>query len=101
MIRLAGLTVRSPQNPAGDIEIVVTGTRPAEKLYEELFYDPVNATRTAQPRIFRSSAAERPATDLPQALARLEAALAAEDEAEVRRVLFEYVDEQPPAVTRR
>jgi FlaA1/EpsC-like NDP-sugar epimerase len=101
MIRLAGLTVRSPQNQTGDIEIVVTGARPAEKLYEELFYDPVNATRTAQPRIFRSSAAERPATDLPQALARLEAALAAEDEAEVRRVLFEYVDEQPPAVTRR
>jgi FlaA1/EpsC-like NDP-sugar epimerase len=93
MIRLAGLSVRSPQQPDGDVEVVVTGARPAEKLHEELFYDPANATRTAQPRIFRSPSAQRAAADVPQALARLEAALAAEDELEVRRVLFEYVRE--------
>ncbi len=37
MIRLAGLSVRSPQNPDGDIEIAMTGARPGEKLNEELF----------------------------------------------------------------
>ncbi len=93
MIRLAGLSVRSPQHPDGDIEIVTTGARPGEKLYEELFYDPAYATRTAQPRIFRSPSAARPTDDLPQALGRLEAALGAEDEAEMRRVLFDYVAE--------
>jgi FlaA1/EpsC-like NDP-sugar epimerase len=93
MIRLAGLTVRSPQNPRGDIEIAVTGSRPGEKLYEELFYDPAHATRTAQPRIFRSPSAAGRTVGLTEALDRLEAALAAEDEAEMRRVLFEYVAE--------
>lgn len=93
MIRLAGLTERSASNPGGDIEIAVTGSRPGEKLYEELFYDPAHASRTAQPRIFRSPSAARGTADLPTALARLEAALAAEDEAEVRRILFDYVAE--------
>jgi FlaA1/EpsC-like NDP-sugar epimerase len=93
MIRLAGLSVRSPQNPNGDIEIAVTGSRPGEKLYEELFYDPARATRTAQPRIFRSPSAARSTADLPQALGRLEAALRAEDEVEMRRLLFDYVAE--------
>src|SRR5690606_20893829 len=36
MIRLAGLSVRKESNPHGDIEIVVTGKRPGEKMYEEL-----------------------------------------------------------------
>jgi len=93
MIRLAGLSVRSAENPEGDIEIAVTGSRPGEKLYEELFYDPARATRTVQPRIFRSPSAARGTTDLPEALARLEAALMAEDEAETRRVLFDFVAE--------
>jgi len=36
MIELSGLTVRDEKHPEGDIEIVVTGLRPGEKLYEEL-----------------------------------------------------------------
>ena len=36
MIELSGLTLRDKFNPDGDIEIVVTGLRPGEKLYEEL-----------------------------------------------------------------
>ncbi len=36
MIRLSGLTERSPENPAGDIEIKSVGLRPGEKLFEEL-----------------------------------------------------------------
>lgn len=37
MIQLSGLTVRDSDNPEGDIEIVYTGLRAGEKLYEELF----------------------------------------------------------------
>jgi len=36
MVELSGLTVRDKENPDGDIELVMTGLRPAEKLYEEL-----------------------------------------------------------------
>ncbi len=36
MIRMSGFTVQDNNNPGGDIEIVYTGLRPAEKLYEEL-----------------------------------------------------------------
>lgn len=36
MIRLSGKQIRDNLNPNGDIEIVYTGLRPGEKLYEEL-----------------------------------------------------------------
>lgn len=36
MISLSGLSLRSKDNPDGDIEIVEIGLRPGEKLYEEL-----------------------------------------------------------------
>lgn len=92
MVRLAGLTVRSPANPRGDIEIVATGARPGEKLAEELFFDPANAERTEQQRILRSPPAARSTADLEPALARLKAAIERENEAEVRDVLFGYVE---------
>ena len=88
MIRLAGLSVKSEDNPTGDIAIVETGTRPGEKLTEELFFDPANAERTEQPKILRSPPAARSTSDLEAALANLARALECEDEAEVRRVLF-------------
>ena len=36
MIKLSGKTIKDKTNPNGDIEIVETGLRPGEKLYEEL-----------------------------------------------------------------
>ena len=36
MVHLSGLTIRNESNIHGDIEIVYTGLRPGEKLYEEL-----------------------------------------------------------------
>ena len=39
MIKLSGLTVKNETNPDGEIEIVFTGLRPGEKLYEELLID--------------------------------------------------------------
>jgi FlaA1/EpsC-like NDP-sugar epimerase len=50
MIRLMGLTVRDADHPDGDIEIVYTGLRPAEKLYEELLIGN-NVTGTMHPMI--------------------------------------------------
>jgi len=53
MIHLAGYTVRDEANPEGDIEIRVTGLRPAEKLFEELLIGK-NVTGTEHPRILRA-----------------------------------------------
>jgi FlaA1/EpsC-like NDP-sugar epimerase len=36
MIRLSGFEIKNEDNPGGDIEIVYTGLRPGEKLFEEL-----------------------------------------------------------------
>jgi FlaA1/EpsC-like NDP-sugar epimerase len=53
MVRLSGLTVRDAQDPDGDIEIVETGLRPGEKLYEELLIGD-NPEPTNHPRILRA-----------------------------------------------
>jgi FlaA1/EpsC-like NDP-sugar epimerase len=50
MVQLSGLSVQDEQNPHGDVEIVVTGLRPGEKLYEELLIGE-NPTSTSHPRI--------------------------------------------------
>lgn len=50
MIELSGLSVKSEENPDGDIEIVVTGLRKGEKLYEELLIGRFSE-RTIHPRI--------------------------------------------------
>jgi FlaA1/EpsC-like NDP-sugar epimerase len=92
MIRLAGLTVRSPQNPGGDIEVTVTGARPGEKLFEELFYDPAQANTTQHPKIMRARMGARANTDIAAALAELQAALDAADETALRKVLFDYIE---------
>ena len=53
MVELSGLTVRDDLNPSGDIELVVTGLRPGEKLYEELLIGD-NPKPNQHPRIMKS-----------------------------------------------
>jgi FlaA1/EpsC-like NDP-sugar epimerase len=48
LIRLSGLEVGT------DIEIRFTGTRPGEKLYEELFFDSESALPTGHPKVLRA-----------------------------------------------
>lgn len=91
MIRLAGLTVKDEANADGDIEIAVTGKRPGEKMYEELFYDDANATVTDHPKIMRAARSDGASGQIEEALTHLVAALAAENEAEARRLLFQQI----------
>jgi FlaA1/EpsC-like NDP-sugar epimerase len=51
MIELAGMSLKSPQFPNGDIEIVITGLSKGEKLFEEML---ISSTpeKTIHPKIF-------------------------------------------------
>lgn len=91
MIRLAGLEERDPETGVGDISIVVTGTRPGEKVAEELFYDPARVTPTKQPRILRARRGALEQGALEAALADLQIALDGGDEAELREMLFGFI----------
>lgn len=53
IIRLMGFSEKTEENPDGEIEIIYTGLRPGEKLYEELLIgnDPQG---TAHPRIMKA-----------------------------------------------
>jgi len=91
MIRLAGLTLRNEANPHGDIEIVLTGKRPGEKLYEELFYDPSHAVTTDHPKIMRAAPAARKVV-VEEVLVQLQQHLDEQDEQAVRKLLFDVVN---------
>ena len=78
MIRLSGLTLRDARNPSGEIEIICTGLRPGEKLYEELLID-ADAEATKHPLIFRANEYALPPDVLWPRLNDLEAAIAAQD----------------------
>ena len=54
MIQLAGASLITPENPNGDIEIMVTGLRPGEKLYEELLIGD-NPAPTDNTRIMKAN----------------------------------------------
>lgn len=91
MIKLAGLTVRNESNKDGDIEIVVTGKRPGEKLYEELFYNAASAEVTAHAKIMRASPKEQ-ILDIEETVGQLCKTMEARDEQGSRRLLFEVID---------
>jgi FlaA1/EpsC-like NDP-sugar epimerase len=63
MIQLSGLSIKDASAPYGDIEIIVTGLRPGEKLHEELL---IAGTphETQHPKILRSIDISPPATQL-------------------------------------
>ena len=54
MIHLSGHEVKDDKHPNGDIEIVFTGLRSGEKLYEELIIGDDNVEETAHPLIMQA-----------------------------------------------
>jgi FlaA1/EpsC-like NDP-sugar epimerase len=80
-------------DPDRDVEIVFTGTRPGEKLVEELQLDGEQIAKTRHPRIFIGKLKPYPAATMEIALPRLAALAAANDEPAIRRYLGELLPE--------
>ncbi len=95
MISLMGLTVRDEDNPEGDIEIVYSGLRPAEKLFEELLIG-TNVTGTEHPMIMRAIEHSLPWSQVQQVLDELAIALNRFDCDGVRQLLMQTVAEYKP-----
>lgn len=96
MISLMGLSVRDEDNPEGDIEIVYTGLRPAEKLFEELLIG-TNVTGTEHPMIMRAIEHSLPWSHVQQILEDLWLALGKFDCDRARQLLMQTVAEYKPA----
>ena len=95
MVHLTGLSVRDAANPDGDIEIVYTGLRPAEKLYEELLIGG-NVTGTEHPMIMRAMEPHMPWPELKEILAEMLDALDGFDCQRARALLMRTVTEYQP-----
>ncbi len=96
MVELSGLTVKDEQHPEGDIEIVITGLRPGEKLYEELLIGD-NPIPTQHPRIMKAHEEFIPWSELAAKLAQLEAAVEHGDVGAVRRLMQQLVAGYAPS----
>ena len=95
MVTLAGLTVRDAQHPEGDIEIVFTGLRPAEKMFEELLIG-TNVAGTEHPRILRAVEKCLPWDKLELLLRELAATVQTVDCRRARELLQNAIEEYQP-----
>lgn len=96
MIELSGLRLRTPEEPDGDIEVVFTGLRPGEKLYEELLIGD-NPAPTEHERIMMANEKYLSLRAFEAGCDRLCDAINRQDPELVRRVLAEMVAEYRPA----
>jgi len=92
MVRLSGLSLRDAQHPDGDIEIVCTGLRPGEKLYEELLID-ADSAPTAHPLIYRARERCMPPSQLWPQLDALQDAIARQNQSVALDLLAQLVPE--------
>jgi FlaA1/EpsC-like NDP-sugar epimerase len=92
MVRLSGLSLRDAQHPDGDIEIVCTGLRPGEKLYEELLID-AESEPTSHPLIFRATERAIPPEQLWPQIEAMEAAIRCQDAPAALDLLAQLVPE--------
>jgi FlaA1/EpsC-like NDP-sugar epimerase len=91
MIERAGCTLRDENNPDGDIEIVVTGLRPGEKLHEELLIGEGLLT-TPHPKILRAQERSLSELEMAAALRSLRGAIATGDQNAAINVICTYVE---------
>ena len=96
MIALSGLRVRSKDDPDGDIDVIFSGLRPGEKLYEELLIGE-NPEATEHPRVMMANESFLPLGNLKAGLIEMQAELERQDPIRVRDLLARLVTEYEPA----
>ena len=95
MIELSGLSLRDNNQPDGDIEIVITGLRPGEKLFEELLIGD-NPKSTDHQRIMKAQEDFLPYDLLFKKLMLLNAAIDQNNVSELRDLMKELVSGYQP-----
>jgi FlaA1/EpsC-like NDP-sugar epimerase len=95
MIRLSGLEVKDNENPKGDIEIIFTGLRPGEKLYEELLIGD-NVSKTDNSMIMRANEDLIEWQELEKIIIALNIAIENFDYQKIRALIIQAVPEFKP-----
>jgi UDP-N-acetylglucosamine 4,6-dehydratase len=95
MIRLMGLSVRDESNPEGDIEIVFSGLRPGEKLFEELLIGDASV-RTEHEMIMQAHEETLSDSDVVTAMEAFRAALDRGQSEPLKALLRSYVNGYQP-----
>jgi len=91
LINLAGMTVRSSNNPTGDIEVKIVGLRPGEKKHEELLIGN-NAELTSNNRIFVAKEEFLAWGALTDALSKLRKAIDEGNQEQMREQVFKMAE---------
>ena len=94
-IEATGYTVRSEENPDGDIEIKFIGLRPGEKLEEELFLDG-SEKPTSHRKIFSVREKSLSEIEMAATLRGLRTALAAGDSDRVQEIIAQRIESFEP-----
>ena len=92
MIKLSGLSIKNTKNPDGDIEILFTGLRPGEKLFEELLIN-AESERTTNSLIFKANENFISKRELVPVLMDLKKYLDLQDQEQTLKIIHELVPE--------
>ncbi|MFA1576248.1 polysaccharide biosynthesis protein [Vibrio cyclitrophicus] len=95
LVNLSGLEVKDEQHPYGDIEILFSGLRPGEKLYEELLIGD-NVAQTAHERIMTANESFLPIDEYKQLMDDLDAACHNFEHEKIRQLLLSSPAEFSP-----
>ena len=91
MIKLSGFSVKTDENPAGDIEIEYIGLRRGEKLFEELMLGE-NPSETSHPKILMANEQSISHADMMKMVSKFKDTLKEEDLKGSIDLLKTYVD---------
>lgn len=95
LVNLSGLEVKDEEHPYGDIEILFSGLRPGEKLYEELLIGD-NVEQTAHERIMTANESFLPIEEYKQLIDSLDAACHNFEHEKIRQLLLNAPAEFSP-----
>jgi FlaA1/EpsC-like NDP-sugar epimerase len=97
MIRLSGNEIKSHNNPDGNIEIIFTGLRDGEKLYEELLIgETVN--KTIHTHIMRANEEKLSHEKITYFLEQFKELSSQSSTSSIQKILYEAVDGYEPYI---